>query len=123
MACSSGDETVHQAGEKKEVSLVFRREPNRMNSNPISGIFTVKSDQDGDWYEVAFKPDHEQIWSAQATGFIAKFTEIDALYHVERIVGAGKHPELVKARTEGVVHFLGHLSRDTYLSYSPLKST
>jgi hypothetical protein len=90
-----------------------------MNSDWISGTFTVKSNQDGDWYEVA-KPDSEQIWSAQSAGFVTKFTEIDALFQVERLVGAGKNHELVRARTEGTVQFLGQLSRDTYLSYSRL---
>jgi hypothetical protein len=94
-----------------------------MNSNPISAIFTINSNQDGDWYEAAFKTDHEQIWSAQPAGIVARLSEIDALYHVERIIGAGKNHELVKARTEGVVNFLGQLSTDTYLSYSQLKST
>ena len=80
-----------------------------MNSNSISGIFTIRSNQDGDWYEVAFKPDYEQIWSAQPTGFVAKFTEIDALYHVERIIGVGNNHELVTARSEGSARFLGQV--------------
>jgi hypothetical protein len=89
-----------------------------MNSNSISGIFTIRSNQDGDWYELAFKPDHEQIWSAQPTGFVAKFTEIDALYHVEKIIGVGNSHELVRARSEGSVHFLGQVSKEIYFMYS-----
>ena len=103
------DETARSEAEEKV---------NHMNSNPISGIFTVKSDQDGDWYEVEFKLDHQQIWSAQPMGFIVKFTEIDSLYHVEQIIGTGRSPELVRARTAGVVHFLGQLSRDSYFTDS-----
>jgi hypothetical protein len=89
-----------------------------MNSHPISGRFTVKSNQDGEWYEVEFKPDHEQIWSAEPKGFVAKFTGVDSLYHVEQIIGAGKGHELVRARNEGTIYFLGQVSRDTYFSYS-----
>ena len=69
-------------------------------------------------YEVAFKPDHELIWSAQPTGFVAKFTGIDALYHVERIIGVGNSHELVRPRSEGNAHFLGHVSKEIYLMYS-----
>jgi hypothetical protein len=39
-----------------------------MNSDPIWGSFTLKSNQNGDWYEVEFKPDHDQIWSPQPKG-------------------------------------------------------
>jgi hypothetical protein len=89
-----------------------------MSSHPTSGSFTVKSDQDGEWYEVEFRPDHEQIWSAQPKGFVAKFTGIDSLYHVEQIIDQGKSHELVRARNEGTIRFLGQVSRDNYFRYS-----
>jgi hypothetical protein len=67
-----------------------------MDSNSITGIFTIKSNEDGDWYELEFKPDHEQTWSARPTGFVVKAPEMDSLYHVGQIIGTGRSPELVR---------------------------
>ncbi|HVA77258.1 MAG TPA: hypothetical protein VNF27_05155 [Candidatus Binataceae bacterium] len=85
-----------------------------MNTAPIFGTFTLKSNEDGDWYEVSFKPDRDQIWSAQPQGWIVKFSGAHCVDEVENLVGADRPDNLRDARLHGFAQFSGHVTRDQY---------
>ena len=88
-----------------------------MDTDLIHGTFTVKSNVDGDWYEVSFKPDYRVIWSASPTGWVANFAGPDCRREVENLVG--EKPEMLRdARLNGSAWFTGAVSRAQYSKYA-----
>lgn len=84
-------------------------------SDIIHGKFTISSDLEGSFYDVAFEPESEQIWAACPRGFGKRFDRVE---DAETLVGAHREPKFRDARLNGRACFSGSITRSQYAQYA-----
>lgn len=85
-----------------------------MNPTSLGGTFTVRSNLDGDWYEVDFRPDQDQTFPVEPDVISVAFAEPDRLLRLDELIGAQRESELAYARAQGLARFSGEISKATY---------
>jgi hypothetical protein len=82
----------------------------------VSGTLFIRSDIDGNRYNVKFTPRTRQEWSFRPDGFTV---ELDG-EQVRELVGERREPDLAMARSDGWTLFSGTISPDQYAKYADL---
>ena len=81
----------------------------------IPGLFKVRFDASGVYYEIDFKPHRAVQGALYRNGFLLKFDSVAA---VEKVIGNGRKRELAMARSGWPAHFHEEISEELYAQFA-----